>query len=222
MVFSARNPGGRVTTRHVSVFTRKEFFFPLREVQCENFGKHRKVWKRVQRVSLCPVPDSVPPGAACTHLGGSWGVNAGPIPRAVVHPTQGTAGRPHPRRGVHLSVSTPLPAKLWASCIQISVSRFASRRIQLTQQLQNKTQNPVIASYPEVPDAEYSSSLPEAKLGFLLPQHKILFCTLTHTHAHTRTLLFGKTVCAEIMNHILLFLFPRGLAVPRRVVGRPW
>lgn len=109
MVFSARNPGSRVTTRHVSVFTRKEFFFPLREVQCENFRKHRKVWKRVQRVSLCPVPDSVPPGAACTHLGGSWGVNAGPIPRAVVHPTQGTAGRPHPRRGVHLSVSTPLP-----------------------------------------------------------------------------------------------------------------
>lgn len=89
MVFSARNPGGRVTTRHVSVFTRKEFFFPLREVQCENFGKHRKVWKRVQRVSLCPVPDSVPLGAACTHLVGPGASTLGRYPGQWYIPPRG-------------------------------------------------------------------------------------------------------------------------------------
>lgn len=148
MVFSTRDPGGRMTTRHVSVFTQKEFF-SLREVhQYKDFGEHRKVWKGVQPVSLC----SVPPGAG----GGrerrlsAPGSSLHPI---LVGPGASTLGRypglwyipPRGPLAVHtlgtvslFLAQSRLPAGLRASCIQIFVSRFALEESNLTQQLKTK------------------------------------------------------------------------------------
>lgn len=72
-------------------------------------------------------------------------------------------------------------------------------------------------SYPEVTDAEYSSSLPKLKLGCLLPQYKILFFPFTHTRTHAHTPLQEKCVWGTHESYFIVSVSQRpGCA------GRSW